>query len=59
MGEGGCSVQGAETGEGAALVWVKQAGLSCQGGESNGKDPLKNVRDGFEKDDYAKEAGVS
>ena len=53
MGEGGHRIRGAEAREGAALVRVEQAGLSCQRGEPDGKDALKDFGDGLEEDDNA------
>ena len=43
VGEGGHRVRGAEARDGGALVWVEQAGLSCQRGGPDGKDALKDL----------------
>ena len=51
MSDGGYHVRGAEAGEGATLVWVKQARIPCQGGESNGEDAFEDLGYGFDKDD--------
>ena len=51
MSEGDYRVRGAKAGEGATLVWVKQARPPCQGGESNGDDAFEDLGDGFEEDD--------
>ena len=53
VSEGGYRVPGAEAREGATLVWVKQARLPCQGGESNGEDAFQDLGDGFEENDDA------
>ena len=50
VGEGGYGIRSAETVKGATLVWVEKAGLSCQSGESDGKDAFKDFRNGLKKD---------
>ena len=52
VGEDGYRIQGAEAGEGATLVGVEQAILSCEGGESDCEDALEDLRDSFEEDYY-------
>ena len=53
MGEGGHRVRGAEAREGAALVGVEQACMSCQSGEPDGEDAFEDLRDGFEENNDA------
>ena len=53
MNQGRAGVRGAESGEGAALIWVKEAGLAGHFGESDCHDPLQYLGDSFEEDDYA------
>ena len=53
MGEGGYRVPGTKARKGAALVRVEQAGLPCQGGESENEDVLEDLRNSFAEDDYA------
>ena len=53
VGEGGHRIRGAEAGEGAALVRVTQACLSCQGGEPDCENALNDFGDSFEEDNDA------
>ena len=54
MDQGGAGVGGAESGEGAALVKVEEAGLAGQVGEPDGHDSLQYFGDCFEEDYYSK-----
>ena len=59
MGEGGHRVRGAEAGEGATLVWVESARMSCQRGEPDGKDAFDDLEMVLRRTMIRKEDGVS
>ena len=57
MCKGEAGVGGAESREGAALVWVEETLGLCDGGQSDCHHSFKDLRDCFEEDDDAKVGG--
>ena len=54
MHEGGAGVGEADSGQGAALLWVEEASRSSDGGQSDRHHPFDSLRDSFEEDNDAK-----